>query len=211
LHRLYGKDRQIFKKIKEELMSIFKKSIKNIFCLFLLMSAQTYVYSNETSEAKTFDQDEENLTQATYHRSGHLSYYINTSDFIQSFISIPTFNVLPDSTTISSSYLAGRAPVYNMRNEVVGSCSASFLCMENATNILTDISNYLIIDNGLIVSWFTPSTLLNLELDTIVHSMVTECIVKASTKIGFNPFYGKNFNMIVSADNGRIYFKLRQI
>ena len=140
-----------------------------------------------------------------------LSYYLNVSDFVDSFIEIPTANVLPDSTTISSRYLAGRAALYNKKGKKVGTCSASFLCMQNADGIYTDISNYLSVDNGLVVSWLTPTTLLNLELDSIVNSMVTECLVDASTKIGFNPFYGKAFNMIVSSDNGRIYFKLTEL
>ena len=70
---------------------------------------------------------------------------------------------------------------------------------------------YLSVDNGLVVSWFTPTMLINLELDSIIHSMVIECIVPASTKIGFNPFYGKISNMIVSSDDKNIYFKLKEI
>ena len=80
--------------------------------------------------------------------------------------------------------------------------------MQNEDGIYTDISNYLAVENGLVISWFTPTTLINLELDSIVHSMVTECIVLANTKIGFNPFYGETFNMIVSSDDKKIYFKL---
>jgi len=140
-----------------------------------------------------------------------LKYYLNISDFVNSFIEIPTSNISDPSTTISSTYLAGRAPIYNLKNQKVGTCSASFLCMQNTDGIYTDISNYLSIDNGLIVSWFTPTTLINLELDSIVNSMVTECIVIASTKVGHNPFYGKKFNMIVSSSNGKIYFKLTKI
>lgn len=140
-----------------------------------------------------------------------LKYYLNVNDFIKSFISIPTSNVSPDSSTIASSYLAGRAAVYNKDNKKVGVCSASFLNMQNAESVFTDISNYLSIDNGLIISWFTPTTPLNLELDTVINSMVTECIVTSTTKIGKNPFYGKKFNMIVSSDNGKIYFKLTEI
>lgn len=140
-----------------------------------------------------------------------LSYYLHTADFIKSFIELPTSNVLVDSSTISSKYLAGRASIYNSQDKKVGTCSASFLCMQNADGIFTDISNYLSVDNGLIISWFTPTTLINLELDSIIHSMVTECIVIASTKIGFNPFYGKTFNMIVSSDDKKIYFKLSEI
>ena len=67
------------------------------------------------------------------------------------------------------------------------------------------------VDNGLIISWFTPTTLINLELDSILHSMVTECIVISSTKVGVNPFYGKTFNMVVSSDNEKIYFKLTEV
>jgi hypothetical protein len=146
-----------------------------------------------------------------HNKDKELSYYLYIEDFINSFIEIPTSNVLDDSSTISSQYLAGRAPVYNLNNEEVGICSASFLCIQNEENIFTAISNYLTIDNGLIISWFTPTTLINLELDSIIHSMVTECLVIASTKIGFNPFYGKKFNMIVSSDSQKIYFKLNKI
>lgn len=139
-----------------------------------------------------------------------LTYYLYISDFAQSFIEIPTSNVAVDSTTISSKYLAGRAPLYNRRGQKIGTCSASFLCMQNADGIYTDISNYLSVDSGLIVTWFTPTTLINLELDSIIHSMVTECIVVASTKVGFNPFYGETFNLVVSSDDQKIYFKFTE-
>jgi hypothetical protein len=140
-----------------------------------------------------------------------LVYYLYVQDFIQSMISIPTSNATNPSSTIDSKYLAGRAPIYNKENKEFGVCSASFLCMKNQQGIFTDISNYLVADNGLIVSWLTPSTLANLELDSIIHGMVTECIVTASTKVGFNPFYGQQFNMIVSSDDQKIYFKLTPI
>lgn len=136
-----------------------------------------------------------------------LTYYLYISDFAQSFIQIPTTNVLIPSSTISSKYLAGRAAIYNNRNKKVGTCSASFLCMQNEEGIYTDISNFLSVDSGLIVSWFTPTTLINLELDTIINSMVTECMVVATTKVGANPFYGQSFNLIVSSDNEKIYFE----
>lgn len=135
-----------------------------------------------------------------------LVYYLNISDFALSFIEIPTSNVSVDGTTISSKYLAGRAPIYNQANVQAGTCSASFLCMQTADGIYTDISNYLSADNGLVVSWLTPTTLINLELDSIINSMVTECMVTASTAIGFNPLYGRTYNLIVSSLNGRIYF-----
>lgn len=134
-------------------------------------------------------------------------YYLNISDFALSFIEIPTSNVSSGGTTISSSYLAGRAPLYNPDNVKVGTCSASFLCMQTQDGIYTDISNYISVDSGLVVSWFTPTTLINLELDSIIHSMVTECMVVASTKIGVNPFYGETFNLIVSSDDQKIYFQ----
>lgn len=139
--------------------------------------------------------------------SDNQTYYLFISDFAESFIEIPTSNVSVDSPTISSKYLAGRASLYDQANQKVGTCSASFLCMQNADGIFTDISNYISVDNGLIVTWFTPTTLINLELDSIVRSMVTECIVTATTKVGFNPFYGQTFDLVVSSDDQKIYFQ----
>jgi len=139
-----------------------------------------------------------------------LSYYLYIADFVNSSIQIPTAAIFDPSSTISSKYLAGRAPVYDKHNKKVGTCSASFLCMQNSDGIYTDISNYLSVDSGLIVSWFTPTTLINLEVDSIVRSMVTKCRVAASTKIGFNPYYKKTFSMIVSSDGTKIHFRLRE-
>jgi len=136
-----------------------------------------------------------------------ITYYLYISDFAESFIEIPTSNVSPDSPTIGSTYLAGRSAVYDQDNNKVGTCSASFLCMQNADGIYTDISNYFSVDSGLIVTWFTPTTLINLELDSIINSMVTECMVVASTNVGFNPFYGQTFSLIVSSDDEKIYFE----
>lgn len=191
---------------------------KRVVFLFLLMSAPPLSMYSEVIENGEFNQNitsENDLVDCSCSirckKSKKFSFYLYTEDFIKSFIEIPTSNVLPDSTTISSKYLAGRAPIYNVKGKKAGTCSASFLCMQNSNGIFTDISNYLSVDNGLIISWFTPTTLINLELDRIVHSMVTECIVVASTKIGFNPFYGKKFNMVVSSDNKKIYFKLTQL
>lgn len=210
-------------------MSILKKTYNygRIFLLGLVFSV-SYAHGgvptplaaqqslNLDNQAESWDQnlseDNADLSLKKCKKKPRLSYYLNVSDFIRSFIEIPTSNVSGDSTTTSSTYLAGRAPLYNEKNEKVGTCSASFLCMQNQEgSIFTDISNYLSVDNGLIVTWFTPTTLINLELDTITHSMVTECIVLASTKVGFNPFYGKYFNMVVSSDQSKIYFKLYKL
>lgn len=141
-----------------------------------------------------------------------MTYYLYISDFAQSFIQIPTSNLSVPSSTIASSYLAGRAPIYNSNNKKVGICSASFLSMQTADGIFTDISNYIsVVDNGLIVTWFTPTTLVNLELDSIIHGMVTECIVEVTTKVGFSPLFGQTFDLIVSSDNEKIYFQFSRV
>jgi hypothetical protein len=180
---------------------ILKNVSFGLLLLFFFTGAPSCIYSNSVNLPD----------EVISKRCRRLSYYLYIEDFVKSFIEIPTSNVLIDSTTLSSKYLAGRAAIYNSKDEKVGTCSASFLCMQNGDGIYTDISNYLSVDNGLIISWFTPTTLINLELDSIVHSMVTECIVKATTKIGFNPFYSKTFNMIVSSDDEKIYFKLHKL
>ena len=143
-----------------------------------------------------------------------ITYYLYIDDFAESFIQIPTSNVTDPSTTISSTYLAGRAPIYNMNSaeEInVGTCSASFLCIQNAEGIYTDISNYLTSDDGLIVTWFTPTTLVNLELDSIINGMVTECTVVVTTKVGVAPLYEQTFSLVVSSDDEKIYFQFTRV
>ncbi len=199
-------------------MLILQNAYKSFLFLLMLTCVPLSMYSDPCKPSQdclktdTLAIKNEALNfSKTCQKHTKLSYYLNTEDFIESFIEIPTANVIIDSPTLSSKYLAGRAPIYDKHHKKVGTCSASFLCMQNSDGIYTDISNYLSIDNGLVVSWFTPTTLINLELDSIVNSMVTECLVVASTKIGFNPFYGKTFNMIVSSEGTKIYFKLSEL
>jgi hypothetical protein len=137
-----------------------------------------------------------------------LTYFLNVSDFIESLIEIPATPIPPPpnfpqfhNSTSASKYFAGIANIYmpGDNQNSVGRCSASFLCFKNNHRFYTDISNFISVNNGLIVSWLTPTTLANLALDSIINSMVTECIVVASTKIGVNPFYGETFNLVVSS------------
>lgn len=181
---------------------------KVCFRLFLLLCVAFIYHSHSIyGDQSTLDTLPEDLeARAVQAGKQTLTYYLYISDFADSFIEIPTSNVAVDSSTISSTYLAGRAAIYNEENIKCGTCSASFLCMQNADGIYTDISNYLSADNGLVVSWLTPTTLINLELDSIINSMVTECMVTASTAIGVNPFYGRTYNLIVSSEDGKIYF-----
>jgi len=144
-----------------------------------------------------------------------MTYFLKVREFIEGLIEIPAtpipphFPNPPHNRTTDSKYLAGIANIYmpGANRRSVGRCSASFLCYKNNHRFYTDISNYLSVDNGLIVSWFTPTTLINLEVDTIINNgMVTECIVVAATKIGPNPFYGETFNLAVSSDGQQIQF-----
>ncbi len=150
------------------------------------------------------------------------TFFLKVGDFIQSLVQIPAapvnFNKFnPGSrlknTTTATQYLSGITDMYfsdgfsGQPVGPVGRCSASFLCFQvpsapNSPNprqprFYTDIANYISLDNGLIVSWFTPTTLADLGLDSLINGMVTECIVVASTKIGANPFYGQTFNLKV--------------
>jgi hypothetical protein len=147
-----------------------------------------------------------------------MTYFLKVREFIEGLIEIPAtpipphFPNPPHNRTTDSKYLAGIANIYvpGLRAPF-GRCSASFLCYNNNHRFYTDISNYISVDNGLIVSWFTPTTLINLELDSIINSMVTECIVVAATKIGPNPFYGETFNLVVSSDGQQIQFEFTNI
>lgn len=147
------------------------------------------------------------------------TYFLNVGDFIRSLVQIPVAPVNfskfgihppPENTTTATQYLAGIANMYSMDDPTagpVGRCSASFLCFQVPSpdpthpqpRTYTDIANFISLDNGLIVSWFTPAFLADLALDSVINGMVTECIVVASTKIGVNPFYGETFNLKVSS------------
>lgn len=175
--------------ISSRLLSFIKSSYTILFLFFWVFSSLQSLYAFS-------------LTEPTA-----IIYYLTIADFAESFIEIPTSNVSGSSSTISSTYLAGRAPIYDTSNMQVGTCSASFLCIQNDDGIYTDISNYLTSDDGLIVTWFTPTTLINLELDSIINGMVTECMVTVTTKVGVAPLYGQNFSLIVSSDDSKIYFK----
>jgi hypothetical protein len=155
-----------------------------------------------------------------------LAYFLKVEEFIESLIEIPATPIKLKHTktknsTTDAKYLAGIANIYILSDDQeadprsVGRCSASFLCFKNTQRFYTDIANFISVDNGLIVSWFTPTTLVDLELDSIIHSMVTECIVVASTKIGVNPFYGETFDLVVSSQvvNGveQIHFVFTKI
>src|SRR6266567_2033979 len=138
-----------------------------------------------------------------------MTYFLKVTDFIHSLIEIPAtpikFKPPPPhivNSTTDSKYFAGIANIYIPGDDQnsVGRCSASFLCFKNDQRFYTDISNFISVNNGLIVSWFTPTTLINLELDRIINGMITECIVVAATKIGVNPFFGETFNLKVSSE-----------
>ena len=140
-----------------------------------------------------------------------MTYFLKVKEFIESLIEIPATPIPPPppphfpnfhNSTTDSKYLAGIANIYipGDNQNSVGRCSASFLCFKNNHRFYTDISNFISVNNGLIVSWLTPTTLINLELDSIINGMVTECIVVASTKIGRNPFFGETFNLVVSSE-----------
>jgi hypothetical protein len=191
------------------MMLALTKIYRSVISLFLLVCTPAFIYSDNCLESSVSTIKQNIIIEANKNHPT-LSYYLYISDFISSFITITT-NVPVGSSTIQASYLAGRAPIYNARNEKFGTCSASFLNMQTADGVFTDISNYLAVDNGLIISWLTPTTLINLAEDSMVYSMVTECIVEANTKIGANPFYGQKFNMIVSSDDEKIYFNLTRI
>jgi hypothetical protein len=135
------------------------------------------------------------------------TYYVETSALIDSFIQLPTSNVLPGSSTIGSEYLAATAPVYDSNGTQVGTFSASFLNMQTADGISTDISNYLSTDSGLVVTWLTPTTVPDLQLDSIAESVATESSVTATTKVGSSGFYGHTFDLVVTSDASRIHFQ----
>jgi Coenzyme PQQ synthesis protein D (PqqD) len=145
-----------------------------------------------------------------------MTYFLKVSDFIESLIEIPATpinNPNINNSTTASKYFAGIANIYIPGDDQnsVGRCSASFLCFKNDRRFYTDITNFISVDNGLIVSWLTPTTLINLELDNVIRGMVTECIVVASTKIGVNPFFGQTFDLTVKEVSSKMSTRVDQV
>src|ERR1700738_3198044 len=86
-------------------------SIKNGYMRLFLLLCLSFTYHSHSLYGNNNNQT--------------LTYYLYITDFAQSFIEIPTSNVSNGGSTISSTYLAGRAAIYNNINVKVGTCSAS--------------------------------------------------------------------------------------
>jgi len=149
-----------------------------------------------------------NSSETKHKGPSRFAFYLSIKEFENSFITIPTSNLSTTGTTLGSSYLAGRAKLYNESNLHVGTCSASFLNMQvlPTGGIFTDISNYIQTVDGLIVTWFTPTSLVNLALDTLINGLVTEAIVTVTTKVGKSRYFGQTYLMDVSSDGTYVHF-----
>jgi hypothetical protein len=150
------------------------------------------------------------------------TYYLLVEDFVNSMVAVQTgvpaelAGNSANLTTVDSSYIYGRAPLYrgNSTNGVpVGTCAASFMNSQDTNNrVYSAISNFISTDDGMIVSWFTPTFLSNLELDSLVNGMVTKCRVACNTLIGkTSPYYGKRYTLEVSSSDGKIWFRFKRI
>ncbi|MBS0585668.1 MAG: hypothetical protein JSR76_05140 [Verrucomicrobia bacterium] len=178
---------------KVKLLQFIRDSYKALFLSIAFLSVTKDLYSATSSETDT------------------LTYYCYVNDFIESFIEIPTSNVSVGSPTISSRYLAGRSALYNTSDIESGTCSASFLCMQNASGIYTDISHYLSANDGLVVAWSTSTTLTNLELASFVEAMIAESTVIVATKVGSASLFGETFDLFISSDGEKLYFEFSRI
>lgn len=132
-------------------------------------------------------------------------YFIDANAFLNSFVEIPTSNVSVDSTTISSSELAGSTPVYNSSGTAVGTFSATFLSVQNSSGITTDVTAFFRTSSGLDATWSTPATSVNLELSSIEHALLGESRVAVNTKVG-SSYFAKSYDLVVVASGARFYF-----
>lgn len=140
-----------------------------------------------------------------------LSYYMKVSEFASNTIIIPTQN-LNNFSTNQSVYSSGVTNIYDtVTQETVGNYSGAYICIDNGNSIQGQITNYLYTNDGLIISWVFGSTFANLIIDQLIFGIVGEYIIDVTTKIGTSKYYGKKFNMEVSANNGNIYFNLVEI
>jgi hypothetical protein len=126
------------------------------------------------------------------------TYYIDNAALEASFVEVPTSNTVFNDTVTSSSYLVSTAPLLDGSGTRVGTYSATFVSLQTASGITTDITNYVSTDAGLVVTWTTQAAPINLEFTTITESVATETTVTATTKVGASPYFGKIYNLVVS-------------
>ena len=128
--------------------------------------------------------------------------YLNISEFLNS-ANIVDLTPVQETSTTTSKFFGGACPVYDKHNNEVGTISASFLCFGSQDNYFVDISNYISLKNGLILTWLTSTKVANLIVSDIIFGMISDNITLANSKIGVNPFYGKSFNMNVSSNTDK--------
>ena len=126
------------------------------------------------------------------------TYYIDNAALDASFVEIPTSNTVFNTTTLASSYLVGSAPLLDGSGTQIGTYTATFVSLETAGGVTTDITNFLSTDAGLVVTWTTQATPSNLSFATITESVVTDTTVTATTKVGSSPYFGKTYDLVVS-------------
>jgi hypothetical protein len=126
------------------------------------------------------------------------TYYIDNAVLDGSFVEVPTSNTVFNVTTLSSSYIVGSAPLLDGSGTQVGTYTATFLSLQTASGITTDITNYLSTDAGLVVTWTTQAAPSNLAFSTIAESLATDNTVTALTKVGSSAYFGKTYNLVVS-------------
>jgi hypothetical protein len=134
-------------------------------------------------------------------------YYLNIDDFAKN-TNFANLSPIDNTSTTTSKFYGGFCPVFNKHNKQVGTISASFLCFVNNQTNYVDISNFLSLKNGLILSWFA-STNIDLIVSELALGLVGTSLCVANCKVGnANPYYGKMFNVAVSANKDKTKIKL---
>jgi hypothetical protein len=135
------------------------------------------------------------------------TYHLVLADLESSLIEIPTSNVSAGSTTIASNYLAGTTALLDTHGDKVGTFSATFLSMQTSDGITTTVENHLRTDAGLIVNWSTTAAPLDLELSSILRSVVTRSTVTVTTRSGSSVYFGHDFDLVVSTNATEAAFR----
>ena len=135
------------------------------------------------------------------------TYHVRKSTFEKSFVQVPTSNVSGNSSTISSQYLVGTAPIYDAANHRVGTYSATFVTLQNANGISTDSTSYFSAGAGLVATWSTPKKVKNLTLTAITGSVASKgTLISIATKVASSKYFGDSFDLVITSSGGNLYF-----
>lgn len=142
---------------------------------------------------------------------------IDGTDFLKKIGVIPVLNS-EGATSSETSYFIGNSKLFdNNQNsstyeKEVGDYSVSIINMKRDDYYYINTTNYLTLDNGLILTWLATSKVKTFTPAELFNGIVTNCITRSNIQGDKkNPYFNREFKISVSPNNGNIFFNVNMI